>query len=185
MSEVNQYQTPQSQVDQQGQQEFSQPKIFSVSVRIGRMRFLAYAMGAYLVVAIPLNLLGTFMVSLGSEAQVAALGFSGIATIVMLVLYFMFAIQRAHDMNSSGWLSLILLIPLIGFLIFIFVPGTKGPNRFDAPPPPNGVGVILLALIMPIIFFIGILAAIAIPAYQGYIEKAQQQQNEQQYEQQR
>ena len=31
--------------------------------------------------------------------------------------------------------------------------------------PPNGVGVILLALLMPIVFILGILAAIAIPAY--------------------
>jgi len=184
MSEINQYQAPQSQVDRQGPQEYSQPKIFSVSGRIGRMRFLAYVMGAYLLIGIPFNLIATAMVAgLGEAGAMLSLAISALATVVMFVFYFMFAIQRSHDMNSSGWLSLILLIPVIGFLVFIVVPGTYGENRFGSPPPANGAGVIILALLMPIIGIIGILAAIAIPAYQGYIEKAQQDQ--QQFEQQR
>lgn len=175
MSEINQYQSPQSQVDQRGVPEFSQPKVFSVSGRIGRMRFLAYVMGVYLLVGIPINLVSAAVATgVGEDGAVLVLAFSAIATIVMFVFYFMFGIQRSHDMNSSGWLSLILLIPVIGFLVFIFVPGTYGENRFGSSPSPNGVGVILLALIMPIIGIIGILAAIAIPAYQGYIEQSQQ-----------
>ena len=56
--------------------------------------------------------------------------------------------------------------------MFWFIPGTSGSNRFGAPPPPNSTGVILLALILPIIFVIGIVAAIAIPAYQDYATRA-------------
>ncbi|MGD8783413.1 MAG: DUF805 domain-containing protein [Thioalkalispiraceae bacterium] len=183
MSEINQYQTPRSQVEQQGAEEFSQPRIFSVSGRIGRMRFLAYAMGAYLVISIFVAVLSPIIGLGGSIGSTAGMALIFITTIVQLVFYFMFAIQRAHDMNSSGWLSLILLIPLIGFLVFMFVPGTQGPNRFGAPAPANGIGVILLALIMPITGIIGIIAAIAIPAYHGYIERSQQDQP--QYQQQK
>jgi uncharacterized membrane protein YhaH (DUF805 family) len=47
------------------------------------------------------------------------------------------SIRRLHDTNRSGWLYLLGLIPLVGFIILIifFVQkGTDGPNRFgDAP----------------------------------------------------
>jgi uncharacterized membrane protein YhaH (DUF805 family) len=184
MSDINRYQTPQSQVDQQGVQQFSTPRVFSVSGRIGRLRFLAYSVGANMLLGVPINIAQAGLMATGTQSEgalVIVAGLAFIAIIAQLVFYFMFAIQRSHDMNMSGWLSLIILIPLVGFLIFLFAPGTKGENRFGAPPPPNGGGVILLALLLPIIAIIGILAAIAIPAYQGYIEESQQ--NQPQYEQ--
>jgi len=188
MSDLNQYQTPQSQVDQAAPQGFSKPKIMSVSGRIGRMRFLAYSIGAYLIFAFLMQLLSMrFTLAISPSevgGQVVLGGVKTVFFIIWFALSFMFAIQRSHDMNTSGWLSLILLIPVLGFLVFLFAPGTHGGNRYDASPPPNGVGVILLALIMPIIGFIGILAAIAIPAYNGYIQSANEaQQMEQPTEQ--
>ena len=186
MSEVNQYQAPQSQVDQQGTQEYSKPKIFGTSGRIGRLRFLAYSVGVNLILSIPQVIAQAFLTTeTTSQTELGIIGGVGIILlIIQIVFYFMFAIQRSHDMNTSGWLSLIILIPIIGVLIFLFVPGTKGDNRFGHPPPSNGVGVILLALLMPIIGFIGILAAIAIPAYNGYLEQARQSEQEQMQQQQ-
>jgi type IV pilus assembly protein PilA len=76
-------------------------------------------------------------------------------------------------MNTTGWLSVIIFIPLAA-LVFWLVPGTRGENDYGKPPPPNTVGVILLACIVPVLFFVGgILAAIAIPAYQDYTIRAQ------------
>ncbi len=42
------------------------------------------------------------------------------------------AARRLHDTNRSGWLQLIGLIPLIGWIIMIFllVQGPKDPNRY-------------------------------------------------------
>jgi len=179
MSDSNQYQTPQSQVDQAAPQTFSQPKIFSVSGRIGRIRFLAYSVGAYLVFAIVMQLLSLFLGLAVSSSQAGGqvvLGFiMSVFIIIWIVLSFMFAIQRSHDMNSSGWLSLILIIPIIGFLVFLFVPGTQEANSFDVPPPRNGVGICLLAF-FPLIVIPITLAAIAIPAYNGYLETAREAQ---------
>jgi len=46
--------------------------------------------------------------------------------------------KRWHDCSKSGWMSLILLIPIIGFFWFLgyqgFVRGTKGPNRYGDDP---------------------------------------------------
>ena len=80
-------------------------------------------------------------------------------------------IQRSHDMNMSGWWSLAALIPIVG-LVWVFKGGTAGTNRWGAPPPPNGPMVKIFGLLMPVLFVVGILAAIALPAYQGYVTRA-------------
>jgi len=58
------------------------------------------------------------------------------------------------------------------------MPGTQGENKYGLQPPPNSGGVIVLALLAPVLLFayIGIIASMAIPAYQQYVEKAQQMQ---------
>jgi type IV pilus assembly protein PilA len=90
----------------------------------------------------------------------------------MLVIGFMLTIQRCHDFDMSGWLSLLVLVPLVN-LMFWFIPGTDGPNRYGLPTPPNSAGVIVAACAVPLlVFFGGILAAIAIPAYQDYTHRA-------------
>ncbi len=177
---ANQYQTPASPVDAGSSEQYSQPRVFATSGRIGRVRFLAYYVGMSvltMVVMLPVSAVSALM---GESGALIAGLLVGIIYIASIVLSFMFAIQRSHDMNVTGWLSLILIVPIIGFLVFCIAPGTDGENNYGAPPPPNGTGVVLLALLMPIITVLGILAAIAIPAYQGYIERAQESQYEQQ-----
>lgn len=46
------------------------------------------------------------------------------------------AARRLHDTNRSGWLQLIVLIPILGWLVLLYflVQEPKEPNRFgDAP----------------------------------------------------
>jgi len=184
MSQYNQYQTPQSRVDQGSAQQYGEVKIFGVSGRIGRVRYLAYSIGVSMVVMLIAGVFSGLSALLGDTGALIGGLVLGIAYIFMIVYAFMIAIQRSHDFNSSGWMSLLVLIPLVS-LIFLFIPGTQGENNYGPPPPPNSVGNIILALLLPIIAIIGILAAIAIPAYQGYVQKAQENQQQQQYEQQR
>ena len=93
--------------------------------------------------------------------------------VVGLVLVFnvFWTIRRLNDCNMSGWLTFVFILPLINLVLWI-LPGTRGANRYGPMPPPNGIGVILLALLMPVIAVLGILAAIAIPAYQDYTIRA-------------
>jgi uncharacterized membrane protein YhaH (DUF805 family) len=90
-----------------------------------------------------------------------------------LIFVTLIMIQRSHDMGWSGWTVLLgILIPFVG-LIWIIKSGTAGENSWGAPPPPNTTGVKILAFAMPAIAIIGILAAIALPAYQQYVQRSQ------------
>lgn len=54
------------------------------------------------------------------------------------------SVRRMHDLDKSGWWIFIVLIPLIGFLIYVYwfiQRGTEGPNRFG-PDPFDGAGYV-------------------------------------------
>jgi uncharacterized membrane protein YhaH (DUF805 family) len=139
-------------------------KIFAVSGRIGRVRYIGYSIGLTVILMLVVALLG----EKESTAPMIAIG---IAYLANVVLFFMLTIQRCHDFDTTGWLSLAALIPLVS-LIFWFIPGTDGPNRWGNKTEPNTTGSTILVLIFPIIFVVGILAAIAIPQYQQYVQRA-------------
>lgn len=45
--------------------------------------------------------------------------------------------RRLHDMNKSGWLQLLWLIPILGWIYLIYVlaqPGDAGDNQYGTPP---------------------------------------------------
>ncbi len=59
----------------------------------------------------------------------------GMFVLAVFAIYisFVFAIRRLHDTDTTGWLSLLLLVPVINvflILFLLFAPGTQGPNRF-------------------------------------------------------
>ena len=161
----NPYQAPRAHVSDVESEEYGEVRMWSASGRLGRLRYLAYLTGAWLVCGFIVGFLR------GLAGPVVGLGVGGILYIVALVLGIMVAIQRSHDMDWSGWTVLLMLIPLAGF-IWMFAPGTKGVNSYGAPPPPNTTGVTILGLLLPIISLIAIVAAIAIPAYVEYARRA-------------
>jgi uncharacterized membrane protein YhaH (DUF805 family)/Tfp pilus assembly major pilin PilA len=161
---VNPYGTPKAQLGEAA--GATEPvKVFSVSGRIGRARYVAYGIGFY------------FLITLIGGILAAALGKTGVAALILMwmalvVIGFMLTIQRCHDFNASGWLSLLMLIPLVN-LVFWFIPGTDGPNRYGLPTPPNSALVIVGVCVAAVLLvFVPILAAIALPAYQDYTQRA-------------
>jgi uncharacterized membrane protein YhaH (DUF805 family) len=172
MSATNPYQAPRSNVDfQQADEDYGEIKVWTANGRIGRLRYLGYSMGYSLLIYIAFALLGGLLmiVGMGRDAMV---GVIMLAYVPIIVLQIMLASQRAHDFNTTGWLALLVFIPFVS-LIFLFIPGTDGENRFGKQPPPNRGGMIWLVLIPILIGIIGIMAAIAIPAYQSYVKRAQ------------
>ncbi|MEN9868095.1 MAG: hypothetical protein RL748_3685, partial [Pseudomonadota bacterium] len=63
------------------------------------------------------------------------------------------------------------IVNFLFFLYLIFAPGSAGSNRYGQRSSPNSVILIIGALIAPLMI-VGILAAVAIPAYQNYQAKA-------------
>jgi heme/copper-type cytochrome/quinol oxidase subunit 2 len=99
--------------------------------------------------------------------QVGAVG-------AILLIQVLLTVQRCHDFDVSGWLSILfIVIPLAALLLWI-IPGTKGPNRYGPPSEPNTTLTVIAGLILPFVVVAGILAAVAIPAYQDYVKRAQQ-----------
>ena len=50
--------------------------------------------------------------------------------------------RRLHDVNKSGWLQLLWLIPIIGWALLIYwcvQPGDAAPNQDGEPPAPTAI----------------------------------------------
>lgn len=171
MSEVNPYSTPGSQVGDIEAQEFGEIKILSASGRLGRVRYIGYSIGIFILIGFAsVLIMGGLGAVFGESNEIVAI--VGVITMMLVMGFFtiILAIQRLHDFNSSGWLSIIAIIPYVGSLFVLalmVIPGTLGPNRFGPIPPPNTTGVVILALILPLILVLGIVAAIAIPFFAG------------------
>ena len=104
----------------------------------------------------------------------------GILYIAIIYFSFIFAVRRLHDRNHSGWLSLLMLVPLVNIAMALYLTLAKGDaneNQFGLPRVTQTWEKVL-GWIYVLIFPIGILAAIAIPAYQDYVQRANQGQIE-------
>lgn len=169
-----------------GEIDIQELKVFSLEGRIGRLRYLAYGIGVGLLCLVP-GTLGAIL--LATHHLIAGSVLLLLIYLFMVIMNVVFAIRRLHDMNASGWWALILLaqfilslvlrpvgilIGLVFFLVLLIVPGTADENRYGPMPPANTgwvtAGAVTFFAIIPLI---GMLAAIAIPAYQDYLGRAQ------------
>ncbi len=118
----------------------------------------------------------SFEEMLNSGLPAGILGIAVLAAFVLFALFlyysFVFTIRRLHDCNRSGWLSLLMLIPVINiiFMLYVFLArGTEGNNNYGAPRPTKDWEKVL-AIIYIVLMVLGFLGALAvlllfIPAY--------------------
>ena len=176
MDSANPYSTPDAELNH-GQGELYTPSIISFNGRIGRLRYLAYAMGINIVLMVAMVvIMGT---SMGTSALMSGSpeGMSMIAIVTTSLLYIaifvisvMFAKRRLNDLNRSGWWCLLFIVPIANMLLAIymrFFPGTDGDNNWGPAPTANSLGVLILGWVVPAIFVLAIIAAIAIPQLAG------------------
>ncbi len=70
--------------------------------------------------------------------------FSTLYSLIVLVPSIAVSVRRLHDINKSGWLLLVGLIPVIGiiWLIVLFVSeGTPGENQYGPNPEEESVNI--------------------------------------------
>jgi uncharacterized membrane protein YhaH (DUF805 family) len=143
-----------------------------LSGRIGRVRYIALRSAVLLVfglVFIGLSLL-TGLLPVGWRLFMGVL--IVLAALAALALYALPAVRRAHDFNTSGWLALLSLVPLVS-LVFWFIPGTPGANRFGDPMPPNtrkDVGLAWLMSILALILIVFLLFIVGVAQYRMRME---------------
>ena len=101
--------------------------LFSFDGRIGRWMYFKLFSFSYLMMTIFILI----MVNIFNNMFGAILLL--IFTISYVWLSFALIIKRLHDVNKSGWLSLLSFIPLINLflgLYLLFVKGTMGANQY-------------------------------------------------------
>lgn len=172
--------------DAEADGQYNDSKFYSPTGRIGRIKYLLYPMGfmlcALLIFGLAMTALGGFSALVGADGKASGLPMSLIILSLLLILALLYinitsAVRRLNDLNRTGWLALLLFVPVISNffpLYLIFAPGDKGRNDYGLPAEPPKTWMKVLAILMfggAIVAGIG--AAIAIPAYQQYIQKAQ------------
>jgi len=175
---TNPYSMPQAELTEPVSTETYTPKFLSLSGRIGRVRYLAYVFGACLLampVMILLSGLGALGGLTGGSGNGAALAGAWLGYAVYMLAILSQVRRRLNDLGKTGWLGLLIIVPLVNIVFglwLLFGPGDEGSNEYGPAPGPNTTGVIVTAWILPAIMIIGMLAAIAIPAYADYAARA-------------
>ena len=170
MENVNPYESPDADLDT-GQQQSYQPKVFATNGRIGRARYLCYSFAIIILVLIVVGVVAAVSGSISEAGEMTAL-MSVLVTIPIFVVMIMMARRRFHDLNFSGWWAITIIVPIISIipsLFLMFAPGNKHENDYGLMPTKNGASIYIVMGLF-ILMFVGIIAAVALPAYQAYME---------------
>lgn len=172
MTDQNPYEAPEGDLIRDNDEGVGEINFFSPSCRIGRLRYFAHGFLMSLLwyaLLIP----GALLMMVSTTVGVIAIG---IAYIAGIVLFCILMIQRLHDLDRSGWWLLLFFVPLANIALAFYImfwPGSDGSNKFGLHPPANKTWHWIVALLLPVLAVVGgILAAVALPAYQGYVDRA-------------
>ncbi|PWQ95907.1 DUF805 domain-containing protein [Leucothrix arctica] len=130
---------------------YSDVRVLSGEGRIGRFEYFFYSL------VLPFLVFWIIAALAGIASRFGELG-GAIAYVLLasglcaaIIIYVQLTIQRCHDFNAKGWLSLLLLLPF-AFILFWMIPGNPSSNRFGEPPRPSSstlkMGAMLLMIIL-------------------------------------
>lgn len=146
--------------------------LLGLSGRMGRMYYLAYALGIPMLLLMAVGLLAAMLSIAGAGAGVLGAVLVVVAYVLLLVLQVSAGVRRLHDVGVSGWVYLLVFIPFVNLILALYMLVKRGDataNAYGAPPVPASRAVKWGAAAAPIgLVLVGILAAIAIPAYHDY-----------------
>lgn len=123
--------------DWDGLQKIIKAELFTCDGRISRGDYIKKFL-FLLFSIIPIFIIFVFLIDfLGEFVEEVLTILFGIIIVFINISYLMLSIRRLHDLNKSGWLILIAIVPLIDIAFFIYMlacQGTSGPNDFGPEP---------------------------------------------------
>lgn len=159
---------------------FNNRRFFDWHGRVSRVQFLAYstfnALIALMLVALLFVMIGGFqgMANASSEQlPMSMLGASSVGVVVLFYLQLAVSKRRFNDLNKTGWLALLMLVPGVNVLVYLYllaVKGSEGANYYGLPARPATQLKTLLMVLIPllVISLIGLLTQVVVPSYQSY-----------------
>ena len=125
---------------------------FTWHKRLNRMRYFKRALVLTVAATVLLMIIvATTTVPLSKEAAIVSTALNGeefnlstagslmfiLVLVAFSVPHYMLMIRRLHDLNKTGWLALLMLVPVVNTifsLYLLFAPGTVGANDYGADP---------------------------------------------------
>jgi len=110
----------------------------------GRIRRKYWILGTifWFVVFLVFTTIGALLLaSVFPDADSGAL--TWFIVVVLVIFYYLvlsLSVRRLHDMNQTGWMILVFVIPLVNLIIFVYMlisEGTAATNNYGEPPPKN------------------------------------------------
>ena len=159
---------------------FNNRRFFDWHGRVSRVQFLAYstfnALIALMLIASLFVMIGGFqgMVNASSEQlPMSLLGASSVGVAVLFYLQLAVSKRRFNDLNKTGWLALLMLVPGVNVLVYLYllaVEGTADANYYGLPARPATQLKTVLMVLIPLLVMslIGLLTQIVVPSYQSY-----------------
>ena len=150
----------------------------SLNGRFGRLSYIAWygflnliTVFAVIALSLALGIFNLSTQSLDSHFIDTLMGLGGLGFLIISVLYFYFnlviQVRRFHDMNHSGWLILLFILPLVNIFVFFYLllgSGTQGINHYG----PQRISAIwekILAWFMIVITVLSILGTGSLMSY--------------------
>ena len=159
---------------------FNNRRFFDWHGRVSRVQFLAYstfnALIALMLVALLFVMIGGFqgMANASSEQlPMSLLGASSVGVAVLFYLQLAVSKRRFNDLNKTGWLALLMLVPGVNILVYLYllaVEGTAGANYYGLPARPATQLKTVLMVLIPLLVMslIGLLTQVVVPSYHSY-----------------
>ena len=147
--------------------QYAQESALNAAGRFGRFSYLAWncllAIVASIILGIFIAIFPNTFVNLETGNFGGGMIFIVLIYVALMYFTFVFTIRRLRGRDHTGWLSLLMLVPLanvILMLYLIFAPGDDRSNSYGSPRPTSGWEAVL-AWIYIVIFVLAIIGGIA------------------------
>jgi uncharacterized membrane protein YhaH (DUF805 family) len=114
------------------------------AVFVGRARrseYWLFLLFEFVLQCIPMLLISGLEAEDASGARLPGLVLAVAILLALIAPTVAVGVRRLHDTGRSGWWLLLPFLPLLGtlvLLVFLALPGTRGPNRYGLDPKGDG-----------------------------------------------